>query len=121
MHGSFALQIVRRVLAVLCLGAPSARGRALHYVGTTLALSNLVAAVVFRMPELLGAAVVSGYFFAWIGHFFIEKNRPATFTYPLWSLIADFKMFGLACAGRMAAEVSRVLDAEATGTSRPHS
>ncbi|MGB1699411.1 MAG: Mpo1-like protein [Nannocystaceae bacterium] len=95
--------------------------RALHYVGTTLALSNLVAAVVFRMPELLGAAVVSGYFFAWIGHFFIEKNRPATFTYPLWSLIADFKMFGLACAGRMAAEVSRVLDAEATGTSRPHS
>ena len=87
--------------------------RGLHYVGTTLALSNVVAAVVFGVPQLFGAAIVSGYFFAWIGHFFVEKNRPATFTYPLWSLIADFKMFGLACTGRMASEVTRVLEAEA--------
>jgi hypothetical protein len=86
--------------------------RASHYVGTALALSSVVAAAVFVEPLLLAAAALSGYFFAWIGHFFIEKNRPATFSYPLWSLIADFKMFGLACAGKMSAEVTRVLDGE---------
>ena len=50
---------------------------------------------------------VSGYGFAWYSHFFIEKNRPATFNYPLWSLLGDFKMFGLMCRGRMDAEVKR--------------
>ena len=86
--------------------------RALHYVGTTFAISNMVAALVLAEPRFLAGAVVSGYFFAWVGHFFVEKNRPATFSYPLWSLIADFKMFGLACAGKMSAEVSRVAAGE---------
>lgn len=82
--------------------------RALHYVGTTAALAWVVLAIVRGQPALLGGAVVSGYFFAWIGHFFVEKNRPATFTYPLWSLRADFHMYGLALRGKMAAEVARV-------------
>jgi hypothetical protein len=36
---------------------------------------------------------VIGYGFAWVGHFFFEKNKPATFQYPFWSLISDFKLF----------------------------
>ena len=41
----------------------------------------------------IGYAIVCGYFFAWISHAFIEVNKPATFTYPIWSLIGDFKMW----------------------------
>lgn len=72
--------------------------RALHYVGTALALASLYA---FLSGELwaLPAALLYGYGFAWVGHFFVEKNRPATFTYPWWSLISDFRMFWLWIAG----------------------
>lgn len=79
----------------------SASCRHLHFVGTTLAVSLLVLSVVSLTPSLLFGAVVSGYFFAWIGHFFVEKNRPATFTYPLWSLLADFRMWGLMLRGKL--------------------
>ena len=75
--------------------------RALHYIGTTLFLASLVAfAVTLQWPYIL-LAIVVGYLFAWIGHFFIEKNRPATFTYPLWSFISDLKMFFLFVTGQL--------------------
>jgi len=48
------------------------------------------------------------YGLAWIGHFFIEKNRPATFQYPFWSFVGDFKMYGLMWQGKMTAEAEKV-------------
>ena len=49
-----------------------------------------------------------GYGFAWVGHFFVEGNRPATFTYPLWSLRGDMLMWWKTVTGTMGAEVERV-------------
>ncbi|HYD65538.1 DUF962 domain-containing protein [Azospirillum sp.] len=83
------------------------RTRQLHFLGTGLALALLVLAAVTGRPWLLLAAVVAGYLFAWIGHFVVERNRPATFKYPLWSLVSDFRMFFLWCAGRLEAELKR--------------
>ncbi|HEY0836882.1 MAG TPA: DUF962 domain-containing protein [Azospirillum sp.] len=81
--------------------------RRLHVIGTGLALGLLGLAVVTRSAWLLPAALVAGYLFAWIGHFVVERNRPATFTHPLWSLVSDFRMFFLWCAGRLEAELKR--------------
>jgi hypothetical protein len=82
--------------------------RALHYVGTTSALGTVVAAAVTLNPAWLLLTPVVGYGPAWIGHLVFEKNKPATWEHPLWSLRGDFKMYGLALRGKMAAEVERV-------------
>lgn len=71
--------------------------RRLHVVGTGLALFLLAQMLLFHgiwdgLGLIVWAAVI-GYGFAWAGHYFIEKNKPATFTYPAWSLMGDFKMF----------------------------
>jgi len=83
--------------------------RQFHFVGTSLALACVAGAVFGRKPWLLLAAPVAGYGAAWISHFFIEKNRPATFEHPLWSVQADFVMWGKMLAGTMDAEVERIL------------
>jgi hypothetical protein len=82
--------------------------RWLHFAGTSCAIVFIAAAVVLGPPWLLLAAPVAAYGFAWIAHFTVERNRPATFTYPLWSLLGDFKMYGLMWAGKMDAEVAKM-------------
>jgi hypothetical protein len=79
-----------------------------HFVGTTLALINLICAVVFLAPSYILSALLSGYFFAWVSHFFLEKNRPATFTYPVWSFIADWKMWAMMATGKLGAELQKL-------------
>jgi len=66
--------------------------RALHYIGSTLVLLLLFYALYSGQYVYLWALPVVGYGFAWVGHFFVEKNRPATFTYPLYSFLADWVM-----------------------------
>jgi hypothetical protein len=82
--------------------------RALHCAGTTAALGALATAAVTRKARWLLLVPVAGYGPAWIGHFFFEKNVPATFSHPLWSLRADLKMVMLALRGRMRDEVERI-------------
>jgi hypothetical protein len=81
--------------------------RGLHYFGTMLAIALLVVAIATQTWWLLIAVPVSGYLFAWIGHFFVEKNRPATFTYPLWSLASDFVMLFRWLTGRLGGDLKR--------------
>jgi hypothetical protein len=89
--------------------------RALHFVGTSLAMGCLAAAALTRRKGFLLAAPLLGYGFAWVGHFVVEGNRPATFKYPAWSLRGDLKMWQLIAAGEMDDEVARVLRDEAAG------
>lgn len=87
--------------------------RKMHFVGTAAAVTCFLTGVATRRPALILGALVAGYGPAWISHFFVEKNRPATFTYPKWSLLADFKMWGLMAVGEMDAEVEKVKAARA--------
>ena len=79
--------------------------RALHFAGTSLVVLLLVAAAATRTWWLLLAMPVAGYAFAWASHFAVERNRPATFRHPLWSLRADFRMWRLWLAGRLRPEL----------------
>lgn len=84
------------------LGEHSDRtSRRLHVIGTVAAVAQLVLAVIFLQPLLLLTSVVSGYAFAWVGHYVFEKNRPATFKYPLYSLRGDFRMAREVLSGRI--------------------
>lgn len=75
--------------------------RRLHVVGTTLGLLQWPLAVVFANQWLLLSGLLTGYACAWVGHYFFEKNTPATFKYPLYSLRGDFTMARDVYAGRI--------------------
>lgn len=79
--------------------------RALHYIGTSLVVLLAVAALASGSFWLAAGMPLAGYAFAWLAHFSVERNRPATFTHPLWSLAADFRMWWLWLTGRLAPEL----------------
>ena len=76
--------------------------RRLHFAGSSLALLCLVALIVTRNPWWLLAGLVCGYGFAWAGHFVFEKNQPASFKQPLYSLMGDWRMFWQIVTGKIA-------------------
>lgn len=84
--------------------------RAVHYFGTALATGSLIAIIALQAWAWIWLVLIVGYGPAWFGHFVIEKNRPATFTYPGWSLLADYKMFWMFITGRIDQELDKHKD-----------
>ena len=81
--------------------------RAWHYFGTTASLIAIIVLIIFGLWQWFWLVLVAGYGPAWIGHFVFEKNRPATFKYPFWSLLADYKMYLYAITGRLKNELQQ--------------
>jgi len=79
-----------------------------HDIGIALLIYVIATGRWYFFPVFL----IVGYAFAWFAHFVVEKNRPATFKYPMWSFISDFKMIGYILTGRMRGEVERVRKAD---------
>ena len=88
------------------------RTRLMHYMGTSIVVGLAVIALLTGKFLWLLAIPLAGYGFAWFAHFKVERNRPATFTYPLWSLAADFKMWWLWLTGKLQPELDKALGRE---------
>jgi hypothetical protein len=82
--------------------------RALHLVGSTIGLVCAALGAIFHAPLMFAVALGVGYLFAWVAHAAVEHNRPATFRYPIWSFVADWKMWGYAVTGRLGRELERL-------------
>ncbi|KAK9120427.1 hypothetical protein Syun_018044 [Stephania yunnanensis] len=78
-----------------------------HFAGTLTALLILISSIIFAWWVIFFVPIF-GYGLAWYSHFFVEGNVPATFGHPIWSLMCDFKMFGLMLTGRMDREIKRL-------------
>lgn len=78
-----------------------------HYIGTGAAIALLIYVLISQKWALLPLTLVCGYAFAWASHGLIERNKPATFTYPLWSLYSDFRMLFCALTGQMGKELEK--------------
>lgn len=76
--------------------------RRLHVIGTSVALALLFAAFVLQSGWMLLVALLLGYAFAWVGHFFFEHNKPATFKYPLYSFMGDWRLWWEVVTGKRA-------------------
>ena len=94
--------------------------RRLHFTGTSLVVALVVAAVVTRTWWLLWLVPVAGYGFAWVGHFAFEKNRPATFRYPVYSLIGDWVMYWQLATGKIPFEERNAGAREGADPSQVH-
>lgn len=86
--------------------------RSLHFWGTNNLFFWLTIAILRRSPKLVLFAVISSYAYAWIGHFLVEKNRPATFDYPILSALGDLQMYVKIWQGQMDAEVAKYTQSE---------
>lgn len=75
--------------------------RRLHFIGSTLVILIVLLAIVSGEPRWLWFAPVAGYGFAWVGHYVYEKNRPATFRHPLYSLMGDWVMYWQVLSGKI--------------------
>jgi len=81
--------------------------RLLHVIGTTIVFALAITAIYHNIPKLWIFVPIAGYGFAWAGHFFFEKNKLATFKYPLWSLMSDFKMYFQILSGKLSLDASK--------------
>jgi hypothetical protein len=77
------------------------RCRRMHFIGSWLVIATVVLAIATRDARWLIGAPLCGYGFAWVGHFAFQKNRPATFRHPIYSLLGDWVMFGQAVRGKI--------------------
>ena len=75
--------------------------RRLHFLGTSIAVALLIAALVTQLWWLVAVALIQGYAFAWIGHFFFEHNKPATFRYPRFSFMGDWRLWWEILTGKV--------------------
>ena len=82
--------------------------RTLHMMGTLAGWALLVAAILLRRWSWIAGALLLPYALAWVSHFFVEHNRPASFEHPLWSWWADQRMVALMLSGKMNQEVRRL-------------
>ncbi|HED07738.1 MAG TPA: DUF962 domain-containing protein [Ignavibacteria bacterium] len=81
--------------------------RTLHFIGTTLVLTFFLFAIFYSSIVNWLLVPTVGYVFAWVGHFFFEKNNPATFAYPIWNLLSDFKLFSEILFGTKSLDTSK--------------
>jgi hypothetical protein len=81
--------------------------RSWHFVGTSLVFLFIILAISFMKWWILLLAPLSAYGIAWISHFFIEGNKPATFGHPVWSLRADFRMYWFTLTRQLERELAR--------------
>lgn len=89
--------------------------RQMHILGTGVALASLAAFALTMRSVYLLIALVGSYGLAWLSHAIVEKNKPATFTYPVWSLLADLRMFKLWVQGKLDAEIAAQKSTAPTG------
>lgn len=86
--------------------------RVLHLIGTAAGILTVIYFIASGRWWLFPLGLIPGYGAAWIAHFFIEKNKPATFQHPLWSFMGDYKMIAMMLSGGMKKEVERILVSE---------
>ena len=75
--------------------------RRLHFIGSSLAILMLILLLITGKLILVALIPTVGYGFAWVGHFFFEKNKPASFKKPLWSFMGDCKMYSEIFSGKI--------------------